>query len=156
MIKDSTAVIQLEDNTYLANTRIQQYSFEMCTAKLYGHSTDTALSIDTRTNAKYRKVWQLTHNGYQDLQHHWLIPDRFLRRISDTICTATARTTTCQQDCHYCSVLWLSEATATIILSADLKVIFIVNILLSMCELYNSQSALCSEMVFDCMRIQIL
>jgi hypothetical protein len=107
VIKDSTAVIQLEDNTYLANTRIQQYSFEMCTAKLYGHSTDTALSIDTKINAKYWKVWQLTYNGYQDLQHHWLIPDRFLKRISDTICTATARTTTCQQDCHYCSPLQL-------------------------------------------------
>jgi len=49
-----------------------KYSFEMCTAKLYGHSTDTALSIDTRTNTKYWKVWQLTYNGYQDLQHHWL------------------------------------------------------------------------------------
>ena len=28
---------------------------EMCTAKLYGHSIDTALSIDTRTNKKYWK-----------------------------------------------------------------------------------------------------
>jgi hypothetical protein len=86
----------------------------MCTAKLYGHSTDTALSIDTKTNTKYWKVQQLTYSGYQEQQHYLLIPDRFLKRISDPICTATART--CQQDCHYCSVLWLSVATTIIIL----------------------------------------
>jgi len=50
----------------------------MCTTKLYGHTTDTALSVDTRTNTKYWKVWQLTDSGYQHLQHHRLIPDRFL------------------------------------------------------------------------------
>jgi hypothetical protein len=76
----------------------------MCTAKLYGHCADTALSIDTRTNAEYWKVRQLTYSGYQDLQHHLLIPDRFLKRISDPICTATART--CQQD--FIIVLWFS------------------------------------------------
>jgi hypothetical protein len=52
-MKESTAVIQLEDNTNLTNMRNQQYSFEMCTAKLYGHYTDTVLFIDTRINAKY-------------------------------------------------------------------------------------------------------
>ena len=31
---------------------IQQYSFEMCKAKLYGHSTYNAVSIDTRNNKK--------------------------------------------------------------------------------------------------------
>ena len=106
-MQDSTAAIQSDDSTQLPNIRIQQNSYEMCTAKLYGHSTDNALSIDTRTNTKYWKVQQLTYNGYQDLQHHWLIPDSFLKRISDTICTATAGTTTCQQDCHYCSPLQL-------------------------------------------------
>jgi hypothetical protein len=64
-MKDSTAVIQLEDNTYLTNMRNQQYSFEMCTAKLYGHSTDTVLFIDTRINAKYWKKCQSTYNGDQ-------------------------------------------------------------------------------------------
>jgi hypothetical protein len=105
----------------------------MCTTKLYGHCTDTALSIDTRNNTKYWKVQQLTDSGYQDLQHHWLTPDRMLKRISDTICTATART--CQQDCHYCSLLQLSVATRIIILSAYLEVTLMTNILVSMCEL---------------------
>ena len=123
--------------------RIQQYSFAMCTAKLYGHSTDTALSIDTRTNTKCWKVQQLTDSGYQHLQHHWLIPDRFLKRISVPICTATART--CQQDGHYCSVLQLSVATTIIIFSAHLKVTFMANTLVSLCELYNSQPATCSQ-----------
>jgi hypothetical protein len=85
--------------------------------------------MDTRTNTKYRKVWQLIYSGYQDLQHHLLIPDRFLNRVSDPTCTATART--CQQDCHYCSLLRLSEATTIIILSAHLKVTFMANILVS-------------------------
>jgi hypothetical protein len=98
----------------------------MCTAKLYGHSTDTALSIDTGTNTKCWKVWQQTYSGYQDLQHHWLIPDRFLKRISDPICTATARTH--QQGCHYCSVVRLSIATTIIALSAHLKVTFMANV----------------------------
>ena len=80
----------------------------MCTAKLYGHSTDNALSICTRTNTKCWEVWQLTDCRYQDLQYYWLIPDRFLKRISYTICTTTARTY--QQDCHYCSLFQLSLA----------------------------------------------
>jgi len=57
----------------------------MCIVKLFGHSTDTALHIDTRINTKYWKVWQLTDSGYQDLQHHLLIPDSFLKGISDPI-----------------------------------------------------------------------
>ena len=92
----------------------------MCTAKLYGHSTDTALSVDTRTDTTCWKVRQLTDSGYQDLQHHWLIHDRFLKRIPDTICTATART--CQQDCQYCSVVQLSVATTIIKLDVRLTV----------------------------------
>jgi hypothetical protein len=64
----------------------------MFTAKLYGHSTETALCIDTGTNTKYWKVRQLTYSGYQELQHHLLITDRFLKRISDPICNATVRT----------------------------------------------------------------
>jgi len=135
VMQDSTAAIQSEDSTKLPIIRIKQYLFEMCTAKLYRHSTDTALSIDTRTNTKYWKVRQLTCSGYQQLQHHLLIPDRFLKRISDPICTATART--CQQDCHYCSVLQLSVATTIIIRSANLTVTFMANISVSMCELYN-------------------
>jgi hypothetical protein len=79
----------------------------LCTAKLYGHSTDTALCIDTRTNTKYWKVQQLTYSGYQDLQHHLLIHDRHLKIISDPICTTTART--CQQDSHYCSASAVSS-----------------------------------------------
>jgi len=51
-MQDSTAAIQSEDSTKLPDIRIQQYSFEMCTAKLHGQSTDTALSIHTRTNTK--------------------------------------------------------------------------------------------------------
>jgi hypothetical protein len=105
----------------------------MCTAKLYGHSTDTALSIDARTNTKYWKVQQLAYSGYQDLQHRLLLPDRFVKRISDPICITTARTY--QQDCHYCSMLLLSAATTIIILSAHLKVIFMANILVSVCDL---------------------
>jgi len=62
-----------------------------------------------------------------------LIPDRILKRISDTICTATARTF--QQDCKYCSVLWLSVATTIIILSAQLKITFMTNNLVSFCEI---------------------
>ena len=120
----------------------------MCTAKQYGHCTGTASSTDTRTNTKYWKVWQLTVSGYQYLQHHWLKPDRFLKRISDTICTATART--CQQDCQYCSLFQFSVATTIIILSVHLKVTFIVNILVSFCELYNSQPALCSQFLTVC------
>jgi hypothetical protein len=109
----------------------------MYTATLDGNSTDNALSTDTRTNNKYWKVRHLTISGYQELQHHWLIADRFLKRISDPICTATARTY--QQDCHYCSVLQLSVTTTIIILSAHLTVTFMANISVSMCELYNSQ-----------------
>jgi len=45
----------------------------MCTAKLYGHSTDTTLSLDTGTNTKYWKVSQVTDSGYQDLQYHLVI-----------------------------------------------------------------------------------
>ena len=144
----SPAAIQSEDSTKLPDIRIQQYSLEMCTAKLYGHS------IGTGTNTKYWKVQQLTDSGYQDLQHHLLIADRFLKRISDPICTATART--CPQDCHYCSLLQLSVATTVIMLSAHLKLTFMANILVSMSELYNSQLALCSETVCDCMCLQIL
>jgi hypothetical protein len=44
------------DSTNLTDIRIQQYTFEMCTAKLYGHYIDPALSIDTRTNTKYRNM----------------------------------------------------------------------------------------------------
>jgi hypothetical protein len=120
----------------------------MCKAQLYGHCTDTALYIDTRNNTKYWKVRQLTDSGYQDLQHHWLLHDRFLKIVSDTICTTTART--CQQDCHYCSVLQLSVATTIISLSAHVKVAFRVNILVSLCELYNSQPALCSQVLTVC------
>ena len=90
----------------------------MCTAKLYGYSTDTALSVGTRTDTACRKVRQLTDSGYQDLQHHWLIHDRFLKTIPDTICTTTART--CQQDCQYCSLVQLSVATTIIILDVRL------------------------------------
>ena len=80
--------------------------------------------------------------------------DRFLKRISDPICTATART--CQQDCHYCSLLRLSVATTVIILSAHLKVIFMAHISVSLHELYNSQPALCSQTVFHCTHLQTL
>jgi hypothetical protein len=45
----------------------------MCTAKLYGQCTDTALCVGTRTNTKYCKVQQLTDSGYQELQYHLLI-----------------------------------------------------------------------------------
>jgi len=120
----------------------------MCTAKLYGHSTDNALSIGTRTNTKCWKVWQLTDSRYQDLQYHRLIPDRFLKRISDTICTATART--CQQDNHYWSLIQLSLPTTIIIFSAHLKVTFMANISVSFCELCNSQPALCSQILTVC------
>ena len=115
----------------------------MCTAKLYVHSTDTALCTDTGTNKKCWKVQQLTHSGYQDMQHYLLTAYRFLKRISYPIRTATART--CHQDCHYCSLLQLSVATTVIILLAHLKLTFMANILVSMSELYNSQPALCSE-----------
>ena len=115
----------------------------MCTEKLYGHCTDTALCIGTGTNTKCCKVWKLTDSGYQELQHYWLIPDRFLKRISDTICTATART--CQQESHYCCLFQLSLATTIIIFSAHLKVSFMANISVSFCELCNSQPALCSQ-----------
>ena len=90
VLQDSTTALQSEDSTLLLDNNIQQYSLEMWTAQLYGHCTGTALYIDTRTNTKCRKVQQLTDSGYQDLQHHWLIPDRLLKRISDTICTTTA------------------------------------------------------------------
>jgi len=115
----------------------------MCTAKLYGHSTGTVLSVDARTKTKCWKVRQLTDNGYQDLQHHWLTHDRYLKRMSDTICTTTTRTS--QQDCQYYSLLWVWVATTIIILSAQLKVTFTVNILVSLCELYNSRRALCCQ-----------
>jgi hypothetical protein len=129
VIHDSTAAIQSEDSTKLPDITIQQHSIYMCTAKLYGHSTDTALCIDTRTNTKYWEVLQLTHSGYQDLQDHWLIPDNFLERISDPICITTARTS--QQDCLYCSLLQLSVATTIIILPAHLKVTNMANISIS-------------------------
>jgi len=96
VIKDSTAALQSEDSTLLPDIKIQQNSCEMCTAQLCGH-TDNAMSIDTRKNTKCWKERQLTDNGYQDLQHHWLISDRILKRISDTMCTTIARTR--QQDC---------------------------------------------------------
>ena len=147
-MQHSPAAIQSADSTKLPNSRIQ-HSFEMCTAKLHGHCTDTG------TNTKYWKVQQLTDSVYQDLQHHLLIADRFLKRISDPICsTATART--CQQDCHYCSLPQLSVATTVITLLAHLKLTFMANILVSISELYNSQPALCSETVFNCMCLQIL
>jgi len=131
--------------------RIQHYSFEMCTAKLYRHSTDNALSNGTRTNTKCWEVWQLTDSQYQDLQYHWLIPDRFLKRISDTICTTTART--CQQDSQYCSLFQLSIATTIIIFSAHLKVM--ANISVPFCEPCKSQPALCSQ-ILDSMHSQTL
>ena len=115
----------------------------MHTAKLCRQSTDNALSNGTRTNTKCWEVWQLTDSQYQDLQYHWLIPDRFLKRISYTICTTTVRT--CQQDSHYCSLFQLSLATTIIIFSAHLKVTFMANISVSFCELCNSQPALCSQ-----------
>jgi hypothetical protein len=68
--------------------RIQQYSFEMCTAKLYGHSTDTALCIDPRTNIKHWKVQQLTYSGYQELQHHLLT---FIVRTFKSVFMPTVR-----------------------------------------------------------------
>jgi hypothetical protein len=74
--------------------------------------------------------------------------------VSDTICTTTART--CQHDCHYFSLLWLWIVTTIIILRAHLKVTFMANISVSLCELYNSQPALCSQTVSDCMRLQIM
>jgi hypothetical protein len=153
-MQDSTAAIQSEGSTYLRDIRILQYSFEMCKAKLYGHSTDTAQSIYTRTYTKYWKVQKVNYSGHQDLQLHLLIPDVFLKRISDPIRIATART--CQLDCHYCSLLQLSVATTIIILPAHLKVTFMANISVSMCKLYNSQPALCYETVFHCMHLQIL
>jgi len=79
---------------------------------------------------------------------------RFLKIISGPICTTGAKT--CQQDCHYCSVLQLSVGTTVIIPSAHLKVTFMANISVSMCELYNSQPGLCYETLFDCMCLQIL
>ena len=126
----------------------------MCIAKLYGHSTDPALSLDTRTNTKYWKVSQLNDSGYQDFQHHLEINDRFIKMISDPMCTTGART--CRYDWHYCSLLRLSVATTVIMLSAHLKVTFMANISVSMSELYNSQPGLCHEMLFDCMCLQIL
>jgi hypothetical protein len=63
----------------------------MCTAEMYGHPTDTASCIDTGTNIKYWTVPQLIDSEYQELQQHFLIPDRFFQRISNPICTATAR-----------------------------------------------------------------
>jgi len=80
-MQDSSAAIQSAHSTKLPDIRIQQYSFEMCTAKLFGHPTDAALSIDSRINTKYWKVQQLTYSGHQELQHHLLITDRFLKRI---------------------------------------------------------------------------
>ena len=50
----------------------------------------------------------------------------------------------------------LCIATTVIILSVHLKVTFMADVLVSMCELYNSQPALCSQTVFNCMRLQIL
>ena len=127
---------------------ILEQTFEMLKAKLYGHSNDNALCADTIRKTTHLKVWQLTDSGYQDLQHHWLIPDRFLKTISDTICTTTARTN--QQDCHYCSLLQLSVATTIIILSTHLRVTFMANTSISMCELYNSQPALCFQIFTVC------
>jgi len=54
VMQDSTAAIQSEGSTWLPDIRNQQYSFEMCTAKLYEHSTDTALSIDTKVYSENR------------------------------------------------------------------------------------------------------
>ena len=99
-------------------------------------------------------IQQLTDSGYQDRQHH-LITDRFLKIISDPVCTATART--CQQDCHYCFLLWLWVATIVIIIRAHFKVTFMSNTSVSVCALYNSQPAtLCSQTVCDCMCLQLL
>ena len=121
----------------------------MCTAKQYGHCTGTALSIDTRINTKHWQVCQLTDSGYQYLQHYWLIPDRFLKRISDIICTSIART--CQQDCHYWPLLRLSEATTIITLTTHLTVTFMVNSLVSLCE-FKANITLSD---FDSMCLQI-
>jgi len=107
-----------------------------------------------RNQYKTLEMWQLTYGGYQDLELHLLIPDRFLKRISDPICTATARTS--QENCYYCFLLWLSATTTVNILSAYLNLTFMAKILLSMCELYNSQPALCSQTVFDFMCLQTL
>ena len=93
MMQHSTAAIQSANSTKLPNSRIQQYWFETCTAKLFVACIDTALCTDTGTNTKYWKVQLLTDSGYQDLQHYLLITNRFLKRTSDPICsTATART----------------------------------------------------------------
>ena len=94
------------------------------------------------------RVWWHQYWQNQELQHLWLVPDRFLKRISDTICTATART--CQQDGRYCSLLQLSVATTIIILSTHLKVTFMANISVSLCELYNSQPATCCQFLTVC------
>jgi hypothetical protein len=42
-----------EENTKLLNIIIEKFTFKMCLAKLYGHSTDTALFIDTLTNINF-------------------------------------------------------------------------------------------------------
>ena len=68
-------------------------------------------------------------HGYQDFQHHWLIRDRSLKRISNTLCATTART--CRKDCLYCSLLQPREANRIIIHSAHLTVTFMVNIWVS-------------------------
>ena len=94
------------------------------------------------------RVWWCKYWENQYLQHYWLIPARLLKTIWHTICTTTART--CQQDCHYCSLLRLWVATTIIILSAHLKVTFTANISVSLCELYNSQPALCSQILTVC------
>ena len=110
----------------------------------------TALILHCPLILEQYKILESTATNLQwlsRLQHHLLIPDRFLKRISDPICTATPRT--CQQNRHYGSVLWLSVTTTVIILSAHLKVTFMANISVS-------QPALCSQTVFHCMHLQTL
>jgi len=68
--------------------------------------------------------------------------------------TTIART--CQQDCHYCSLPQLWVATTITILSAQLKVTFMANILVSLCELYNSQQEVRSQTVYSWMRRKLL
>jgi hypothetical protein len=102
----------------------------MCTAKPYGHCTDTALSIDTRTNTKYWKVQQLTYNWYQDLQHHLFIPDRFFKKNMRSNLHYNCKNMSAGPPLLFSSLAVI--ATTTMISLAHLKVTFMDNILVSM------------------------
>jgi len=101
----------------------------MCTAKLYGHSIDTALSVDTRTNTKY---WKVRQQWVSRPATSFVNTGQIFKKNETPKYTATA---TCQQNCHYCSLPQLSVATTIIMLSAHLKVTLMANISVSMCEL---------------------